>query len=162
ISPEEDVELRRVILTNLSDRVRKIELTSYAEVVLASQAAEEAHPAFSNLFVQTEFLEASSAILCHRRPRAEGEKLPWLVHVVTGYESREVSCETDRSKFLGRTGTPIRPIVMTVTGPLSSTVGPVLDPIISLRRAILLPPNEAASVDFIIGVTETREGALTL
>ena len=67
ISPEDDVEVRRVTLTNHSSATRVIELTSYAEVVLATQAADEAHPAFSNLFVQTEFAPASSAILCTRR-----------------------------------------------------------------------------------------------
>src|SRR5262249_49479373 len=97
-----------------------------------------------------------------RRPRAEEEKPPWLVHVLTSYESGAVSCETDRAKFLGRTGRPIRPAAMAVKGPLSNTAGPVLDPIISLRRSITLPPNEGASVDFIIGVAETRYGALTL
>jgi cyclic beta-1,2-glucan synthetase len=162
VSPEEDVELRRVIITNLSSTVRTIEVTSYAEVVLTTQAADEAHPVFSNLFVQTEFLQPSSAILCSRRPRSEEEKPPWLVHVLASHSSDGVSCETDRSRFLGRTETPIRPAAMRTKGPLSNTAGPVLDPIISLRRTITLPPNETASLDFIVGVTGTRENALTV
>jgi cellobiose phosphorylase len=162
VSPEDDVELRRVIITNLSSVARTIEVTSYAEVVLAAQAADQAHPVFSNLFVETEFLEASSAILCTRRLRSDDEKPPWLVHVLASQSSDGVSCETDRSKFLGRTGTPINPAAMTIKGPLSNTAGPVLDPIIALRRAIPLPPDETASLDFIIGVAGTRENALTL
>jgi cellobiose phosphorylase len=162
VSPEEDVELRRVILVNLSSIEREIELTSYGEVVLAPQASDEAHPVFSNLFVETDFLSASSAILCSRRARSEDERPPWLIHVLAGYESGEVSCETDRAKFLGRTGTPSKPAAMLARGPLSNTAGPVLDPIMALRRTIKLPPNETRSLDFIIGVAENREGALAL
>jgi cellobiose phosphorylase len=162
VSPEEDVELRRVILANLSSTELEIELTSYGEVVLAPQGADEAHPVFSNLFVETEFLSASSAILCSRRARSEDEKPPWLIHVLTGYESGEVSCETDRAKFLGRDGTPSKPAAMLARGRLSNTAGPVLDPIIALRRTIKLSPNETRSLDFITGVAENREGALAL
>src|SRR5262249_21734318 len=94
--------------------------------------------------------------------RSDDEKPPWLVHVLASSSSDGVSCETDRSKFLGRTETPIRPAAMTSKGPLSNTAGPVLDPIIALRRTITLPPDETASLDFIVGVTGTRENALGL
>ena len=162
VSPEEDVELRRVIITNLSSVPRTIEVTSYAEVVVTTQAADQAHPVFSNLFVETEFLQSSSAILCSRRPRSEEEKPPWLVHVLASSSSDGVSCETDRSKFVGRTETPIKPAAMMTKGPLSNTAGPVLDPIVALRRTITLPADETASLDFIIGITGTRENALAL
>src|SRR5438046_7684119 len=79
VSPEDDIELRRVTLTNHSSTERTIELTSYAEVVLATQAADETHPAFSNLFVQTEFVPDSSAILCTRRTRTAEDTPPWLL-----------------------------------------------------------------------------------
>ncbi|MBA3650841.1 MAG: cyclic beta 1-2 glucan synthetase, partial [Chthoniobacterales bacterium] len=158
VSPEDDVELRRVSLTNHSAYVREIELTSYAEVVLAPQTADEAHPAFSNLFVQTEFVPETAAILCTRRARSEEEKPPWLFHLVTGQGGKQsdVSCETDRFKFIGRTGTPQRPAALQKKGPLANSGGSVLDPIISLRRLVRLEPGEKVVVDFVIGVTESR------
>jgi cyclic beta-1,2-glucan synthetase len=164
VSPEDDVELRRTTLTNLSNRKRVIELTSYAEVVLAAQAADETHPVFSNLFVQTEFLRPFSAILGTRRARSIEEKPPWLLHlmVAQGGEPGEISCETDRFKFVGRGRTLTSPAAMQNIAPLSDTAGSVLDPIISLRRTVTLPPNETAVIDFVIGVTETRESALAL
>ncbi|HTC78580.1 MAG TPA: hypothetical protein VK657_08180, partial [Terriglobales bacterium] len=126
VSPEDDVELRRTTLTNLSNRKRVIELTSYAEVVLAAQAADETHPAFSNLFVQTEFLRSSSAILCTRRARSAEEKPPWLLHLMVGQGGKqgEISCETDRFKFVGRGGTLTSPAVMKNVAALSDTAGP--------------------------------------
>ena len=166
VSPEDDVELRRITITNRSTVTREIELTSYAEVVLATQATDAAHPAFSNLFVQTEFAQKSSAILCTRRARSRDEKPPWLLHLMLerggeqGGEQETLSCETDRTRFVGRGGSLASPAAMQSASPLSNTVGSVLDPIISLRRTVSLRPHETVIVDLVLGVTESREDAL--
>ena len=162
VSPEDDVELRRITITNRSSLARAIELTSYAEVVLAPPAAEAAHPAFGNLFVQTEFVQKSSAILCTRRARSPEEKPPWLLHLMmdTSNEPGEISCETDRSRFVGRGGNLATPAAMQSLSPLSNTVGSVLDPIVALRRTISLPPHGTAIIDLVLGVTENRDAAL--
>lgn len=163
VSPEDDVELRRLTITNRSSVARTIEVTSYAEVVLAPPAADAAHPAFSNLFVQTEFVSKSSAVLCTRRTRSPDEKPPWLMHLMTGQNLRpeEVSCETDRSRFVGRGGGLGSPAALHGNAPLSNSVGSVLDPIVSLRRILILPPHESAVLDLVFGITESREAALT-
>jgi len=161
VSPEDDVELRRISLTNHSANARTLELTSYAEVVLAVQAADDVHPAFSNLFVQTEFVRTPAAIFCTRRARTAEEKPPWLLHLLVGHGGvqGEISCETDRARFVGRGGTLVSPAALQKIGPLSNSVGSVLDPIISLRCAITLEPKEIAVLDFVIGAAETRESA---
>ena len=162
VSPEDDVELRRITITNRSPVTRQVELTSYSEVVLARQDADTTHPAFSNLFVQTEFARKSSAILCTRRARSEAEKSPWLLHLmqVQGDGQGEVSCETDRSRFVGRGGSLVNPAAMQTISPLSNTVGSVLDPIVALRRTVTLPAYGTAIIDLVVGVTESRETAL--
>ncbi|MEI6194329.1 MAG: glycosyl hydrolase family 65 protein, partial [Verrucomicrobiota bacterium] len=143
---------------------RVIELTSYAEVVLARPDADMAHPAFSNLFVQTEFAAKASAILCTRRARSQNEKPPWLLHLLLGQggEQGVTSCETDRSRFVGRGGTLASPAAMQSIAPLSNTVGSVLDPIVSLRREVTLAPHETAIFDLVLGATENRAAALAL
>jgi len=162
VSPEDDVEVRRITLTNTSRETRKIELTSYGEVVLAPAAADASHPAFSNLFVQTEFTPATSSLLCTRRPRAVEETPPWLLHLFVGSSGDEggISCETDRARFIGRGGSPTRPQALRESGPLSNTVGSVLDPVVSLRRVITLAPRQSRTVHLVLGVCETRELAL--
>ena len=162
VSPEDDVELRRLTLTNLSAIERVIELTSYAEVVLAPANADAAHPAFSNLFVQTEIAQPASALLCTRRASSPEVNPPWLWHLMVGQggEQGKISCETDRSRFIGRGGTLANPAAMQGVAPLSDTVGSVLDPIIALRRTVTIPPHETAIVDVIIGVAESRATAL--
>ena len=163
VSPEDDVELRRITITNRSSVAREIELTSYAEVVLAPAAADAAHPAFSDLFVQTELDRKCSALLCTRRGRTQEEKPPWLLHLMVGQGGAlgAISCETDRAKFIGRAGTLAKPAAMQSQAPLSDTVGSVLDPIVALRRVVALLPNETATISLVLGAAETREAAMT-
>lgn len=164
VSPEDDIEIRRSAITNHSSDTRRIELTSYAEVVLATSAADATHPAFSNLFVQTEILSAQQAILCTRRPRSREEQPPWMLHLVAvvGAKTGETSFETDRSQFLGRGNRPAAPAAMRHPGPLGNHAGSVLDPIVAIRLELTLLPGETVSVDFITGVATTRESATDL
>jgi cellobiose phosphorylase len=164
VSPENDIELRRITLTNRSDFIRTIEVTSYAEVVLAPHAHDLSHPAFSNLFVQTEILPQRQAIFCTRRPRSADERPPWLVHLmaVQGTTVGAASYETDRMRFIGRGRTLAAPVAMDGTARLSDSQGPVLDPVICIRRVIRLEPNESVKVDLVTGVAESREAVTAL
>lgn len=164
VSPEDDVELRSISLTNRSSIRRKIELTSYAEVVLTTPAADATHPAFSNLFVETEIVRKRSAILCTRRPRSKDEKTPWMLHLMAAenLDGDLVSFETDRSKFIGRGRTAADPVAMTGVEELSDSEGSVLDPIVSIRCIVTIDPGETSQVNFITGMAETRAGAIEL
>ncbi len=164
VSPEDDAEVRRVSLSNLGSRAREIELTSYAEVVLAPPAADAAHPAFAKLFVQTEFVADVGALLATRRPRSPGDPQLWAAHlaVVEGETVGARQFETDRAHFLGR-GRGIRTPISVMDGrPLSNTVGAVLDPIFSLRCRVRLPPGATARVAFWTLIAPSRSEALNL
>ncbi|MCK7473911.1 MAG: hypothetical protein MZV49_11200 [Rhodopseudomonas palustris] len=186
VSPEDDLELRRLRLTNRSRRRRVIEVTSYTEVVLAPPMADTLHPAFSNLFMQTEILDSRSAILCNRRPRSSGEATPWMFHlmVVRGgldsghdgavepasesepespdFATLAPSYETDRMQFIGRDRTPASPQALDEAGALSGRAGSVLDPMVAIRHRLILEPDQTATLDLIYGMGETREQALDL
>ena len=158
VSPENDVEVRRITFTNHSDEVRTIEVTSYAEIVLNTAAADLAHPAFSNLFVQTQILAGQNAILCSRRPRAPKEQAPWICHLllVHGLESGVASFETDRAQFIGRGGSLAAPAALKSEVPLSNSEGSVLDPIASIRRTIRIEPKANATVTLVSGIAPTQ------
>jgi len=164
VSPEDDIELRRIRIRNRSKVRRTIEYTSYAEVVLAPQASDMAHPAFSNLFVETEILPAQHAILATRRPRSSDETPPWLCHMLTMHsEDRCISSyETDRSRFIGRGHTLANPRALLDGGHLSGTDGAVLDPIVAIRFEITLEPGASVTLDQITGISETRAHCLEL
>ncbi len=164
VSPEDDIELRRITITNRSQRPRTIELTSYAEVVLAAPAHDLSHPAFSNLFVQTELVRDRQAILCTRRRRSAEEKPPWMMHSMTvqGTTIGEASFETDRMKFIGRGRTVADPAAMDGKSPLSGSAGAVLDPIVCIRRVVVVQPRETVRIDLVTGVAETRDTAMAM
>ncbi len=164
VSAEDNAEVRRVSLTNNSTRTREIELTSYAEVVLATPQADLAHPAFSNLFIETEFVAAENAILAHRRQRSSDDAPIWGIHVVVveGDLVGAVQYETDRGRFLGRGHTPADPVAVMEDRPLSNTTGAVLDPVFSLRRRVRIRPNQTVRCSFSTLVARSREAALLL
>ncbi|MEO8738666.1 MAG: glucoamylase family protein [Casimicrobiaceae bacterium] len=164
VSPEDDIELRRTRIVNRSRGRKVIELTSYAEVVLATPAEDAMHPAFSNLFVETEIARPEQAILCTRRPRSPGEHAPWMFHLmaVHGARASGVSYETDRMRFVGRGNTPAHPDAMRGSGPLSGSAGSVLDPIAAIRVVLTLEPDQTATVDLVYGVADTRPAAMSL
>ena len=164
VSPEDDIELRRLRITNRSRQRREVEVTSYAEVVIAPPAADAMHPAFSNLFVQTEIVRGRRAILCTRRPRSANEQAPWMLHLlaVHGAEVAEESYETDRAAFIGRTGNLVSPQAMTAGETLSGQAGSALDPIVAIRCRVFLDPGQSAIVDVVSGMAPGREAAIAL
>ena len=164
VSPEDDIELRRVRITNHGHTRRAIDVTSYAEVVLAPSAADAMHPAFSNLFVQTEIIRPQRAILCTRRPRSISEQTPWMMHLMAihGAEIGEVSYETDRLQFIGRGRTIADPQAINEPAMLSGSEGSVLDPIVAIRHRITLDTQESATINMVSGIAETRGAVLRL
>jgi cyclic beta-1,2-glucan glucanotransferase len=167
VSPEDDVEVRRVTLTNTTEAVREVEVTSYAEVVMARPAADLAHQAFSNLFVETEFLQDRTALLATRRPRSADQARQWAIHVLAheGVPAEiwaETRYETDRARFIGRGRSPGDPIALSGDHPLANSTGPVLDPIFSLRQRVRIQPHATVQLAFTTGAAATREEALHL
>ena len=161
VSAEDNVEMRSVSIANRSNRTREIELTSFAEIVLAPRADDLAHPAFSNLFIETEFNAAHNALLARRRPRSSSDEVVWGVHVLatTSDTIGGIQFETDRSRFVGRGHTTANPVAVIEDRPLSNTVGAVLDPVFSLRCRVRLQPNETAQVVLTTGMAQSREQA---
>ena len=162
VSTEDDAEVRRLTITNNGERTREIEVTSYAEIAIASQAADVAHPAFSKMSVETEYVARFGAILATRRRRSPDEPEIWAAHhsVASGEGVGKAEFETDRARFLGR-GLGVRTPAAAIDGRLlSRSTGAVLDPVFVLRRRVRLAPGAAAHIDFWTLVAESREKLL--
>ena len=164
VSPESDAEVRRVSISNFGSRVREIELTSYAEVVLTQPASDTTHPAFSKLFVQTEFVAEVGTLLATRRRRSTGEPEIWAAHlaVIEGEIVGDLQYETDRARFIGRGHQLRSPIAVMEGKPLSNSTGTVLDPIFSLRCRVRVLPGTTARVAFWTMVAPSRAEVLDL
>lgn len=157
VSPEDQAEMRRISLTNHSKYDRTVEVTSYLEVVLATSSEDLAHPAFGNLFIQTEFEQET--LLASRRPRSEKQARLWLMHTVAteGEKVGSLQYETDRARFIGRGRSLAKPQALDANHPLSNTVGAVLDPMMSLRQRVKIAPGQTVRVSFSVGYAENRE-----
>jgi cyclic beta-1,2-glucan synthetase len=163
VSTEDDVEVRRVTVVNQGTRIREIDVTSYAEIVLAPPSDDVAHPTFGKLFLETEYLADSAALLCHRRPRDPREAAVWAVHVLSleGRPQGPLEWETDRARFLGRGRDTDDPVALDGRS-LSGTTGVVLDPIFSLRQRIRLVPGASVRLSFATGIASDRDTAKAL
>ncbi|MBF0220486.1 MAG: cyclic beta 1-2 glucan synthetase, partial [Gammaproteobacteria bacterium] len=165
VSPEDDIELRRIRICNRSTLPRTIEVTSYSEVVLAAAAADALHPAFSNLFVQSEKVTAQQAILFTRRPRSDDEQMPWMFHLTAVHDAdiETISYETDRARFIGRGRSVAAPLAMDAQiALLSGSQGSVLDPIAAIRCRITLQPGQTVTIDQVNGIGISRDAVLAM
>jgi cyclic beta-1,2-glucan synthetase len=164
VSGEDDGEVRRVSLTNSGRHSREIELTSYAELVLTTPAADDAHPAFAKMFVETEYVAEFGALVATRRTRSRDEAQVWAAHfaVVEGEILADQQYESDRSHFVGRGRTIGTAEAIVDSQPLTNTVGAVLDPIFSLRHRVKVPPGQVARIAFWTVVASSRAELLDL
>jgi cyclic beta-1,2-glucan synthetase len=164
VSPDDDAEVRQLSIANHGTRDRIIDVTSYAELVLARQADDLAHPAFGALFVETEFVPALGALLATRRRRGASDPEVWAAHlaVVDGEATAEVQYETDRARFMGRGRTVQAPAAITDGWPLSNSVGALLDPVFSLRRQVRVPAGLSVRISFWTLVAASREAVMAL
>ena len=164
VSGEDDGEVRRVTLTNSGRRPREIELTSYAELVLTTSAADNAHPAFAKMFVVTEYLAEFGALVATRRPRSPDEPPIWAAHfaVVEGEILADPQYESDRARFIGRGRTAANAVAIEDGRALSNTVGTVLDPIFSIRQRVMVPAGGLTRVGYWTVVAASRAELLDL
>ncbi|MDD3224181.1 MAG: glucoamylase family protein [Clostridium sp.] len=164
VSNEDNAEVRRITIKNTSKQEKSMEITSYCEVTLANLSADEVHPAFSNLFIRTEFLKDPICILANRRPRAKNQDKPWLMQtIVTGSETiGDIQYETRREEFLGRNGDLILPKALKGNNNLKNSSGDVIDPIISFRIKVKIPAESVSSIAYISSISKERQDAIEL
>jgi len=167
VSPEDDVEVRRVTLINRSAHTRRLDLTSYVELSMAPHNADRAHPAFNKLFIQTEAVPDQEALIAYRRARSENDPPLYVAHRLTFEAGRDAApsekpwqFETDRGRFIGRGRTLANP--MGAARKLGNSEGFVLDPILSLRHSLTLAPGERATVSLVLAAAATRQEVLLL
>ena len=160
VDPVASVEVRGLGLRNEGVAAREIELTSYVELALNAMRADDAHPAYSKMFVETALEDG--VLLAWRRKKDAAEPDIFAAHalVVDGAETGTRECETDRARFMGRDGSLASPAAL--RSALSGTVGTVLDPVFSLRAGVTVAPGETIDVDVVVRNEEGRpiEGAL--
>ncbi len=159
VTSGDNAEIRRLSIKNFGDKPCVIEVTSYFEVVLASQASDLAHPVFSNLFVETQYIAEKRLILASRRPRSDTEKSMYMANtaIVDGELVGNVRFETDRLNVIGRGHNVRNPVIIEPGKQLTNTVGPVLDPVICIRVTVRIDPSETAKISYVTAINDSEE-----
>ncbi|MEJ8846409.1 GH36-type glycosyl hydrolase domain-containing protein [Variovorax rhizosphaerae] len=162
ISPEDDTELRTVTLHNTSDETRELELISCFEPVLSLPKADEAHPAFTNLFVETRWEPIWRALLMTRKPRLQGDPVVAAAHFVAAVDAHmlSVECMADRRAFIGRNGRLSMPALD--AQPTTPEGAPIngLDPIACLRVRLSIKPGATARVTFATAAADSTDALI--
>ena len=164
VASGDNAEIRKIKLKNSGKTACTLELTSYFELVAAPHSSDQAHPAYSNLFVSTEFDSQHKALLANRRPRSQSDRKMWVaeIPVVDGETAGDVQYETDRMQFIGRGHTVSDPITAERERGLSNTVGSVLDPVFSMRVRVRINPGETTRVFFTTAMADSKESLMEL
>ncbi|PYE89348.1 GH36-type glycosyl hydrolase domain-containing protein [Phyllobacterium leguminum] len=150
VASESNGEGRRIDIINTSGRDRVIEVTSYAELVLAPDESDSAHPAFSKLFVETEISANGTTVYATRRKRAPSDPDIHVAHFVADLSgaAREAEAETDRRVFIGRGRTLRNPAAFDPKAQLLGSQGCVLDAVASVRCRVRVPARKKVSLVF--------------
>jgi cyclic beta-1,2-glucan synthetase len=164
VSSEDNAEARRLTIVNTGLTAREVELTSYAELVLAQASSDTAHPAFSKMFVETEYVGEHETLLATRRRRSPGDPEIWLAQfmLVQGATIGALEFETDRARFVGVGNSTRMPAAMKSNERLSNTVGSVLDPVFAMRRRMRIPAGRQVRCTLWTVVADSREAVLDL
>ncbi|SDY04575.1 Cellobiose phosphorylase [Evansella caseinilytica] len=162
VSPEWNAEIRRISLTNTGEKRKVLEVTTFVELALANPIADDAHPAFSKLFIRTAFDAEAGCLVAGRRPREANDKTLWAAHslMIENHTLGTVEYETDRSSFIGRGYKLSKP--QGINSRLRGKVGSVADPAFVMRRRVTVDPGEQIQLVAITSVAETREEAVDI
>lgn len=162
ISPEWNAEVRRITLSNRSESTKVLEVTTFTELALANPIADEAHTAFSKLFIRTTFDQESGCLVAGRRPREKNDTTLWSAHslMVENNTLGTIEYETDRSSFIGRGHRLSEP--QAIRTRLRGKVGSVADPAFVMRRRVSIKPGEQIQLVAVTSVSETKEDAINI
>ena len=162
ITPKDDLCVQKISITNQSNESRHLRILSYGEVVLAPLAADQQHPAFNKMFIESSYLLEQNMLHFQRRKRSADEDPIGMSHLLISEDGSEIEFETDREKFIGRGHEIANPVALKTNSKLSGTVGITLDPIFSIGTRLILNPNDSANLNYLTLAVENVEQATAL
>jgi cellobiose phosphorylase len=164
IAPDDPVEIRKVQITNHSNKKRNLQIFSYGEVILNSQIADRRHPAFNKLFIDSDFDTETKTLIYSRRQRTEEDGSICLGHCISAErpdQEKFLFC-SDREQFIGRGGNIHAPkILKNSARAFDNTFTPdnfqaQLDPIFCAGIQIEISPHTSYSLAFLTIAEESR------
>jgi cyclic beta-1,2-glucan synthetase len=161
VSPEDDIEFREVTLRNSGPLSLALTLVSSFEPTLVDARADEAHPAFSNLFLRARWRAEHQALVFERRPRLAGEPALWAAHFLAGSDTPllGLQLQTDRARWAGRQRAADHPLgelqdPPTGSDPLGEALDTGLDPVSALAVRVRIPAGGKVVLTFATAASD--------
>ena len=156
VTKNHHAEIRKITFKNDSDDLKRLQLTTYTEPILAENMADVSHRAFSNMFIHSNYDKKTNSLIVRRKSRGESNISSYMVNrLVIANPKEEFSYETERSSFVGRNRIISNP--KAINEELSNYAGDNLDPVMSLRNTIEIEPHGSETVYLVVGFGRSRE-----
>lgn len=158
ITPNDNVEIRKMKLKNFGNIAEIIEVSAVLEPVLSTASQDYAHKAFNNLFLKYEKIEEGLVVKRNKRGNQSS------IYLAVGFFAEknnigDLEFEIDKQKLYGRLNKGI-PIKIKNSEKYSNEIGLVVDPIISFRKTIKIEANESVELNLVMSVSEDKLEAI--
>jgi cellobiose phosphorylase/biotin operon repressor len=157
VSPEADLELRRITITNESEEPKHIRLTCAVEPVLCDVREFIAHPAFAEFFLEQRVIPEQKAVSVRRRMRKPQDRSYGMVlKAVCGEET--VHYELNRESFFGRQNANGIPAALTG---IKNSQGKGSEMVLAISVMLHIPKGEKKTVSFVLSAAENEGDAIS-
>lgn len=151
IAHNENCQIWNLLIKNNSQRACDTEIIFYTEPVLSDTASEQAHPAFSALFI--ECIYENGILYFHRRRRDREDESLWLA--ISASDPFEF--ETTRFSLLEKGGE--KTLSNAFSKKFSSDPNGPVDPCAALKFKIKIPPRGLGGTNVFFAVGKDRSEA---
>ncbi len=156
VTKDHHAEIRKVTFKNESEKVKRLQLTTYTEPILAENMADVSHRVFNNMFIRSAYDQKTNSLIVRRKSRGESNISSYMINrLIIENPQEEFSYETERCNFIGRN--KIIGEAKALNEELSNYAGDNLDPVMSLRNSIEIAPNSSETVYLLVGFGRSRE-----
>ncbi|MCB8928473.1 MAG: glycosyl transferase family 36 [Ardenticatenaceae bacterium] len=157
VAAHDPVEIFQLTLTNLSDEVRALDVTSYAEWLLGF--APDEHREFHKLFIETSADVTHSTVFARKclwgfpddQGRHNNTDWPYTAFMAVSEPLKSFDC--DKESFIGLYRNDDKPQAM-LDEKLAGRYGRFTDAIAALQVAITLEPGDSKTIVFTLGAAE--------
>ena len=154
VSPEDNIEIRKIELRNTSEKDILINLVNYFDPILTENKADIVHPAYNKLFLSVQ--KFNENIIIEKRFR-DGEKIFLTSFAVSENKEITFDYEVDKSEIIGRCRSIANPQIITGTKLCSNNISDNTDLGIAAKTQFVLSGNGSVEFYFCVGIGKDLE-----
>ena len=155
VTKEHDAEIRKITFKNHNDEEKYLEITTYTEPIIIENIEDITHRTFKSLFISGTYDKEKEALIMCRKNNSKKTR-DYMVTKLLVTDEHKISFEIERDNFIGRNRNTNNPAAMSRKN-LSNREGTTIDPVMSLRTTIVVPPKGENTIYYITGFGKSRD-----